>query len=116
MLNCTPRTKFNLSNDVPLNKETVHTRAKNPNQNLLVAHCGPVSPMTAVEAHLLDVMLQFAALTAPTTPKIGLKIANSLVRGTATKVQIVEWKKKHGVTCAEDMNKTWTEVLANDLK
>jgi len=68
----------------------------------LVAKCGLVSPITAVKAHLLDVMLQLAVMRAPIMPKIGLEIANSMVKGTITEAQIVEWKIKHGVKCNED--------------
>ena len=84
------------------NKETLCTKAKNPDQNLHIAHPGPVPPMAAVEANLLDVMLQLATMRAPVTPKIGLEIANSMVKGTATEAQIVEWKRKHVVTCNDD--------------
>ena len=47
-------------------------------------------------------MLQLAAMRAPVMPKIGLEIANSMVKGTVTEAQIVEWKIKHGVKCNED--------------
>ena len=39
-------------------------------------------------------MLQLTAMRAPVTLKIGLEIANSMVKG--------EWKKKHGVHCNDN--------------
>ena len=96
------KTKFDLPEDVSLNVDTIHTRTSHEHRKLLVAKRGPVSPIAAVEAHLLDVMLQLAVMRAPVEPKIGLEIANSMLKGTITEAQIVEWKIKHGVKCNED--------------
>ena len=68
------KTKFDLPEDVSLNVDTIHTRTSHEHQKLLVAKCGLVSPITAVKAHLLDVMLQLAAMKAPVVPKMVLKL------------------------------------------
>ena len=84
------KTKFDLPEDASLNVDTIRTRTSHEHRKLLVAKCGPISPIAAVEAHLLDVMLQLAAMRAPVMPKIGLEIANSMVKGTVTEAQIVK--------------------------
>ena len=55
------REKFDLPDDISLSKDTVMSRLK-PGRKLLVAHRGPVSPMVAIEAHLIDLILQLASM------------------------------------------------------
>jgi len=55
------KNKFNLLKDVNLPKGTIHSRLQG-DWKLLIAHCGPRSPMRAVEVHLLDILLQLTAM------------------------------------------------------
>ena len=61
--------KFDLPDDILLSKDTVMSHLK-PGRKLLVAHHGPVSPMVAIEAHLIDLILQLASMQQPIMPKI----------------------------------------------
>jgi len=55
---------------------------------LLVAHPGMASPMRAVEVHLLDIILQSAAMHQPITLMEAIELANSLVKGTVTEQEM----------------------------
>ena len=50
------------------------------------------SPMRAVEAHLLDVILQLAATHQPITPMEAIELENSLVKATVTEQEMKIWK------------------------
>ena len=84
--------KFDLP--VPLLREVIHSRNREGGK-LLIVHHGPVPPMVSVEAHLLDAILQLVTMRQPITPKIALEFINSMVQGTATDKEIIEWKMKH---------------------
>jgi len=85
--------KYDLPKDVPLIKKTLlgHLRL---NHKILVAHRGPSSPMEKVEALLLEMILLLGNMHTPVTCREGLELANSIVKGTTTEDQIIEWEKK----------------------
>jgi len=63
---------------------------KNPDQKPHDAHSCPVSPMAAVDAHLLlDMMLQACYMRAPVPSKVSLENAGSMVKGTTTEAQFL---------------------------
>ena len=49
--------------------------------------------MRAVEAHLLDIIQQLAAMHQPITPTEAIELAISLVRGTVTEQEMKNWKQ-----------------------
>jgi hypothetical protein len=89
----TASTKF----DAPLadlNRETA-TRYAQINCKLMCTHRGPLTPMIEVEAHLLKVMLLRGTMRLPVSCAEGLELANSLIEGTVSQFQLVEWKYQH---------------------
>jgi len=52
--------------------------------------------MAAVEAHLLDVILQLAAMIAPVTPKISLEITNTWSKALPPKHKLLSGKRNTG--------------------
>ena len=61
--------KFKIPNDVSSSKATVISCQK-PGRKLLITHHGPVYPMVATEAHLINLILQLASMQQPIMPKI----------------------------------------------
>ena len=59
-----------------------------------MAHGGKVSPMSWVEVHLVDVIMTMASMQQPIMPKLGITLANSMVKGTDAEHEINEWQKK----------------------
>ena len=51
--------------------------------------------MVAIEAHLINLILQLASMRQQIMPKIFQAFVNTMVQGTITAGKIVEWKKKH---------------------
>jgi hypothetical protein len=84
---------FNVPDDVPL-KERCRQRVSRRHRNILVVHKGTPSPMLRVEAHLIDIFVQYSRMRQPITPEVGIALANSLVKGTEVEEQIKEWRKK----------------------
>ncbi len=83
---------FDLPED-SISKETVQSRLK-AGRNLMVAHPGPNSPMTAIESYLVDMLTTLAAMRQPVTPDVALEMINSMIQGTVTESKVREWKKK----------------------
>ncbi len=82
--------------DLPdvLDYKSVESRLR-PGRKVLVGNRGPVSPMVTVEAHVVDWILQLAAMRQPVTPKMALQLINSIIKGTGVEDMVCEWKKKH---------------------
>jgi hypothetical protein len=89
----TARVTFDLPEDIPLKKWCLQ-RVTRKNRNVCVAHRGKASPMIQVEAHLVDIILQYAWMRQPITPKVGIALANSLIKGTSIEGEMLEWRKK----------------------
>ncbi len=87
------RVTFNLPEDVPLKKRCLQ-RVNRKDRSVLVAHRGKVSPMIQVEAHLVDIILHYSRMRQPITPKVGLALANSMIKGTEIEQEMIEWRKK----------------------
>jgi hypothetical protein len=60
-----------------------------------VQHPETLSPIVGIEAHLLGIILRRAALRQSVSCAEWLKLANSRIEGTAHKLCLMEWKKKH---------------------
>ncbi len=58
--------------------------------------------MVTVEAHVVDRILQLAAMRQPVTPKMAHQLINSMVEGTEVKEKVHEWKKKNLKECEID--------------
>jgi hypothetical protein len=84
--------KFSLE-EGSLNKETLLTRVKRG--KLSAAGRGLNSPMLALEAHFLDMILELAAMRQPVTPTDALALINSMISTSNLSNAIVAWKKKH---------------------
>jgi hypothetical protein len=85
--------------DVPLflsllKRNTIKARTRNI-RNLMCTHPGPLSPMYKVEAHVLKVILIRGAMRQPVSCAEELSLANSLITGTVSKMQLMDWKKQH---------------------
>jgi hypothetical protein len=64
-------------------------------RKLKVKHCGTESPMTGIEGHSLATTLRRAALHQPVSCAEGLELANSLIEGTPTQLNTMDWKKEN---------------------
>jgi hypothetical protein len=84
--------KFSLK-EGSLNKQTLLTRAKRG--NLSASGRGLNSPMLALEAHFLDMILELAAMRQPVTVTDAISLINSMISTSNLWNEIVEWKKKH---------------------
>ena len=84
--------KFSLE-EGSLNKETLLTRVKRG--NLSAAGRGLNSPMIALEAHFLDMILELAATHQPVTLTDALALINSMISTSNSSNAIIAWKKKH---------------------
>jgi hypothetical protein len=62
-------------------------------RKLKVKHHGTESPMTGIERHLLAAILRRATLHQPLSCAEGLELANYLIEGTTTHLDIIDWKK-----------------------
>jgi hypothetical protein len=62
-------------------------------RKLKVNHRGTESPMADIEGHLLAAILCRAALRQPVSCAEGLELANSLIGGTITQLDLMTWKK-----------------------
>ena len=89
----TARATYNLPEDVPLKKRCLQ-RVHRKSRNVCVAHRGKASPMIQVETHLVDIILQYARMRQPITPKVGIALANSMIKGTNIESEMLEWRKK----------------------
>jgi hypothetical protein len=87
------RVMFDIPEDIPLKKRCLQ-RVSKPSRNVVVAHRRKVSPMLEVEAHLADIIIQAARIRQPITPKIGIALANSLVKGSIIEKEVLSWRAK----------------------
>jgi hypothetical protein len=58
-------------------------------RKLKVNHRGTESPMAGIEGHLLAAIICRAALRQPVSCAEGLKLANSLIEGTSTQLDLM---------------------------
>jgi len=86
--------QFNLPPKYMVTKETVRSRLK-PQRKLMVANTGVVSPMVRMEGYFVDIFLTLGAMRQPSNATEGLQIINSMIKGTVTETEVLEWKKKH---------------------
>jgi hypothetical protein len=87
-----------------INMDTVLKRLQ-PGRKVVTAGKGSVSPLIAVEAHFLDVLLQFAAMRQPLTAHGALNMINSMISGSNLQEHVVQWKEKHKVHAEDNDNK-----------
>ena len=69
-------------------------RASN-NHQVLVAKWGPALPMEVVKEHILGIIFHAEIIKDPMMPKKIIKLANSLIWGSAYKMNAKDWKEKH---------------------
>jgi hypothetical protein len=84
--------KFSLKEGT-INKQTMLTRLKRG--NLSATGRGLDSPMIALEAHFLDLILELAAMRQPVTATDAINLINSMITTSNLSEDIIEWKKKH---------------------
>ncbi len=82
-------------------KATVLTRLKSKRKPT-TAGKGNVSPLIALEAHFLDIILQLAVMRQPLTPSGAIQLINSLVETSYFQREIIEWKAKHLALTEDD--------------
>ncbi len=58
---------------------------------------GNVSPLVAVEAHFLEVILELASMRQPVTAAGAMNILNSMIVSSNLQEELIAWKKKHGI-------------------
>jgi hypothetical protein len=51
--------------------------------------------MVALEAHFLDLILEFASMRQPVTPTNALAMINSMIATSNLSDEIIAWKRKH---------------------
>jgi hypothetical protein len=83
--------KYNIERS-EIKMETALSRNK-VGRKLKVKHRGTNSPMAGIEGHLLAAILRRAALRQPVSCAEGLELANSLIEGTTTQLDLMAWKK-----------------------
>jgi hypothetical protein len=83
--------KFSLKEGT-INKQTMLTRLKRG--NLSATGRGLDSPMIALEAHFLDLILELAAMRQPVTATDAINLINSMITTSNLSEDIIEWKKK----------------------
>jgi hypothetical protein len=84
---------YNLeTSEINMKKRLSRTK---PGRKSKVKHKGTNSPMNGIEAHLLADILRCVALRQPVSCTEGLALANSLIEGTPTQVERMEWKVTH---------------------
>ena len=76
------KVKFNLPEDVNINKQLMVKQGATANCQVLVAKWEPVSPMKVVEEHILSSNFHVEIIKDPMTPKRIIKLANSLIQGS----------------------------------
>jgi len=82
--------KFNLDEGA-ISKPTLLTRLRS-NRKTVAAGRGHVSPLLAVEAHFVDIILQLSAMRQPLTASGALTVINSLVETSNMQGEIMKWK------------------------
>jgi hypothetical protein len=73
-----------------------------PGRKLITAGRGNVSPLIAIKAHFLDVILQLAAMRQPFTSFGALNLINSMISSSNMQDYVTEWKEKHKITGVDD--------------
>jgi hypothetical protein len=73
-----------------------------PGRNVITAGKGNISPLIAVEALFLDVILQMAAMPQPLTAIGALNLINSMISSSNLQHSLIEWKEKHKIKGNED--------------
>jgi len=86
-----------------INMDTVLKRLQ-PGRKVVTTGKGSVSPLIAVEAHFVDVLLQLAAMRQPLTAHGALNLINSMITGSNLQEHVVEWKQKHKVHAEDNGN------------
>lgn len=81
--------------------DTVLARLK-PGRKVVTAGRGNVSPLIAIEAHFLDVIIQLAAMRQPLTAFGALNLINPMISSSNLSDYIIEWKEKHKITGDDD--------------
>ena len=66
-------------------------------RRLVAAGRGNVSPLVAVEAHFLEVILELATMRQPVTASGALNIINSMIASSNLQEEVILWKKTHGI-------------------
>ena len=75
---------------------TIKMRLK-PGRRIVAAGKGNVSPLVAVEAHFLEIILELASMRQPVTAAGAMNIINSLIASSNLQEELIAWKKKHGI-------------------
>ena len=83
---------FKLAENVKIDKEAIRSRYYRG--NLSVTSMGPISPMTAVEPKLVELIIQMSRIRRCLTPTQCLLLANDLVEGTKHQDEIIAFKEK----------------------
>jgi hypothetical protein len=84
-----------------INMDTMLARLK-PGRKVVTAGRGNVSPLIAIEAHFLDVIIQLAAMRQPLTAFGALHLINSMISSSNLSDYLIEWKEKHEITGDDD--------------
>ena len=90
---CEAEAKYGLEEGT-ICKATMLTRLKSKRKTT-TAGKGNISPLIALEAHFLDIILQLAVMRQPLTPSGAIQLINSLVETSHFQREIIEWKAKH---------------------
>ncbi len=97
-----------------INMDTVLARLK-PGRKIVTAGRGNVSPLIAIEAHFLDVIIQLAAMRQPLTCFGALNLINSMISSSNLSDYVIEWKEKHKIS-GEDKHRLGMKYWHNFKK
>jgi hypothetical protein len=92
--------KYNIERN-EIQMETTLSRNR-VGRKLKVKYRDTESPMVGIEGHLLAAILRRAALRQPVSCAEGLELANSLIEGTTTQLDLMAWKKANSKNGPDD--------------
>ncbi len=81
--------------------DTVLARLKQ-GRKLISGGRGNVSPLIAVEAHFLEVILQLASMCQPLTAAGSINLINSMILSNNLQDEVAAWKKKYNISGDDD--------------
>jgi len=81
--------------------ETVLARLK-VGRKVICAGKGNVSPLIAIEAHFLEMILQLASMRQSLTAAGSLNLINSMIQSNNLQDEFAAWKKKHNISGEND--------------
>ena len=87
------KVRFNLPEDIKINKQSMVKWGATANHQVLVAKWGPVLPMQVVEEHILSIIFHAEIVKDPMMPKKIINFSNSLIWSSIYEKNVKDWNK-----------------------